>query len=206
MEGQVGQLIGMMDSLGIEEAILMGNSAGGTIAFETALSHPERVLAIIAVDAAVYTEGNSRAWIQPLLDTPQMRHLGPLIARQIEKRGDAFIRTAWHDPDLITEEVYQSYREPLQVENWDRALWELTAARGENDLADRIKDIGHPTLVITGDDDRIVPTEQSLRLAEELPNASLAVLRACGHVPQEECPEAFLEAVFEFLDWLDPEL
>jgi len=57
-------------------------------------------------------------------------------------------------------------------------------------------------LVITGDDDRIVPTEFSIRLASELPNAQLAVLEGCGHVPHEECPEAFLEAASGFLSAL----
>ena len=52
-----------------------------------------------------------------------------------------------------------------------------------------------PTLVITGDDDRIVPTEESLQLAGEIPGAELAVLPACGHVPQDECPQAFMDAV-----------
>jgi pimeloyl-ACP methyl ester carboxylesterase len=57
-----------------------------------------------------------------------------------------------------------------------------------------------PILVITGDDDRIVPTEQSLRLADELPTAELAVLPQCGHVPHEECPNEFMQAVTEFLE------
>ncbi len=53
--------------------------------------------------------------------------------------------------------------------------------------------------MITGDDDRIVPAELSIRLADELPNADLVVIPACGHVPHEECPGAFLEAVEDFL-------
>ena len=56
-----------------------------------------------------------------------------------------------------------------------------------------------PILVITGDNDRIVPNDQSLRLAEELPNAELAVIPQCGHVPHEECPTVFMQAVTEFL-------
>ncbi len=52
-----------------------------------------------------------------------------------------------------------------------------------------------PTLVITGDDDRIVPTEESIRLAGVILGAELAVLPACGHVPQDECPQAFMDAV-----------
>jgi pimeloyl-ACP methyl ester carboxylesterase len=55
-------------------------------------------------------------------------------------------------------------------------------------------------LVITGDDDRIVPTEQSVRLAGELPNAELVVIPECGHVPHEECPGPTLEAMEAFLE------
>ncbi len=56
-----------------------------------------------------------------------------------------------------------------------------------------------PVLVISGDDDRVVPTEESIRLASELPQAELVIVPACGHTPQEECPQAFLEAVQAFL-------
>jgi pimeloyl-ACP methyl ester carboxylesterase len=54
-------------------------------------------------------------------------------------------------------------------------------------------------LAVTGDDDRLVPTEQSVRLAAELLDAKWVVIPACGHVPQGECPEAFLQAVRDFL-------
>ncbi len=198
-EAQVDLVIHLMDALGIERTIPVGNSAGGKIAFETALAHPERIEAIIAVDAAVYAGGGAPAWVRPLLSTPQMRHLGPLIARQIEKNGDAFLQSAWHDPSKITDEILEGYHKPLQVQNWDRALWELTTASTESDLAERLSQINQPVLVITGDDDRIVPTEQSLRLAEELPQAVLSVLPNCGHLPHEECPLAFLRVVEEFL-------
>jgi pimeloyl-ACP methyl ester carboxylesterase len=87
----------------------------------------------------------------------------------------------------------------LRAEDWDRALWELTAASHPLGLEDRLDEIGVPVLVITGDDDRIVPTEQSVRLASELPDAKLVVIPDCGHVPHEECPEAFLKAVRAFL-------
>jgi pimeloyl-ACP methyl ester carboxylesterase len=56
-----------------------------------------------------------------------------------------------------------------------------------------------PILVITGDDDRIVPTEQSVRLADELPNAELVVIAQCGHLPHEEQPDEFMRAVRDFL-------
>ncbi|MGD8475225.1 MAG: alpha/beta hydrolase [Anaerolineae bacterium] len=201
-EAQVKLAIGLMDALNVDKAILVGHSAGGKIAFETALAHPERVQALIGVGPAVYAGGGAPAWARPLLGTPQVRHLGPLIARQLGKSGDAFLRSAWHDPSKITAETYAGYRRPLQVENWDRALWELTAASTESDLAERVPEISLPVLVITGDDDRIVPTEQSVRLADSLPDAQLSVLPACGHLPHEECPGEFMQAVGDFLlDW-----
>ena len=58
-------------------------------------------------------------------------------------------------------------------------------------------------LVITGDDDRIVPTAQSIKLAAALPNAELVVVPACGHLPHEECPQAVLDAIQTFLAGLD---
>ena len=202
-ESQVELAIGLMDTLGIEQAILVGNSAGGTISMLTTLKYPERVQSLILVDPAVYAGGGAPAWSRPLLGTPQMRHLGPLVARQIQTRGPELVELAWHDPAKITPEILEGYQKPLRVDNWDKALWELTISSRESGLAERLSEFDLPVLVITGDDDRIVPTEQSLRLAEEIPNAQLAVIPQCGHVPHEECPDVFMQAVTNFLDSLE---
>ena len=198
-DAQVEIVLELMDELDLEEAILIGNSAGGTVALNTALSAPSRVSALILVDAAVYAGGGSPAWVRPLLFTPQLDHLGPLLARTISNRGDQFIMNSWHQPQRIPEEVFINYRKPLQVQNWDRALWELTKSSYPLNLDQRLTELSVPTLVITGDDDRIVPTEDSIRLASEIPGADLAVIENCGHLPQEECPAEFLEAVFGFV-------
>jgi len=200
---QVGLVIGLMDRLNIEQAILIGNSAGGKIALETAIAYPDRIEALILVDAAVYAGGGAPQWIIPLLKTPQLKRVGPLIARQIQKRGDQFIRTAWHDPSLITMEIIEGYKKPLRAENWDKALWEFTLASSESELAIQLDRIEMPVLVISGDDDRIVPTEQSIRLAQEIKGASLSVLENCGHVPHEECPEDFFEVTEKFIHQLN---
>ena len=61
-----------------------------------------------------------------------------------------------------------------------------------------------PVLVIIGDDDRIVPTGQSVKLAGELPNATLVAIKDTGHVPHEEQPAGFMQAVDEFLRAINP--
>lgn len=197
-EAQANLTLALMDELGVERAVLVGNSAGGAVAMLTALKFPERVQGLILISPAVYN-GGAPAVTQWLFNTPQMQHLGPLIARRIQDWGMDFARSAWHDPTRISEDVWAGYLAPLQVQNWDRALWELTVASRPTGLAGQLNEFTLPTLVITGDDDRIVPTAQSERLAQELPNAQLAVVPACGHIAHEECPAPTLQVIDQFL-------
>jgi len=201
-EAQADLTTAIMDELDVEQAVLVGNSAGGAVAMLTALEHPERVKALILISPAVYNGGAPTA-AQWLINTPQMQHLGPLIARGIQQWGMDFARSAWHDPTQITQGVWDGYLAPLQVQNWDRSLWELTAASQPIGLSERLRELTLPILVITGDDDRIVPTALSERLAQELPNATLTVIPACGHVAHEECPNATLQVIDQFLASLD---
>jgi hypothetical protein len=137
--------------------------------------------------------------MRPLLGTPQMRHLGPLFIRKIQEWGPEMIKTAWHDPLKITPDVLEGYKKPLLADNWDRALWEMILAAHDMSLTDHLNELTFQILVITGDDDRIVPTEQSVRLAGELPNATLVIIQDAGLVPHEEQPAEFIQAVEEFL-------
>jgi fermentation-respiration switch protein FrsA (DUF1100 family) len=80
----------------------------------------------------------------------------------------------------VTPEIYAGYRKPLQVENWDKALWELTKSSRESGLALRLDELNLPVLVVTGDDDRIVPTENSLQLAKDVPGSQLVVFETAA--------------------------
>ncbi len=201
-ENNIEILLGLMDAKNIEQAVLVGNSAGGTLATAFTLAHPERVLALVEVDAAIYQTRPDSAILDWLLNTPQVDHIGPLIARRLGgSQGQAFIQSAWHDPSVLEEnpEILAGYQKPLKADNWDRALWEHTKATTPPGLEARLSEIKVPTLVISGDDDQIVPVENSIRLAEDIPGAALVILENCGHLPQEECPESFLSAIEDFL-------
>ena len=201
-ESNIDLLIGLMDEMGIEQAILVGNSAGGTLATAFTLVHPGRVQALIQVNAAIYQTRPDSPLLNWLLSTPQVDHIGPLIARRLAgEQGDAFIRSAWSDPSQVeaNPEIIAGYRKPLMADNWDRALWEHTKAARAPGLAERLNEIQVPTLVIAGADDQIVPLEASLRLAEDIHGTSLVVIENCGHLPQEECPVDFLAAIDNFI-------
>jgi pimeloyl-ACP methyl ester carboxylesterase len=202
-ESNIDLLLGLMDAFDIEQAILVGNSAGGTLGTAFTLAYPERVQALIQVDAAIYQTMPASPLLSWLLRTPQMDHIGPLIARRLAGgQGDAFLNSAWYDPSALeaNPEIIAGYRRPLLAENWDRALWEHTKATRPPGLAERLVEIQVPTLVISGAEDQIVPVENSVRLAEEITGAQLVVFENCGHLPQEECPGEFLSAVDQFLN------
>ncbi|HWR65806.1 MAG TPA: alpha/beta hydrolase [Bellilinea sp.] len=189
--------IGLMDQLDVEKAILIGHSAGAGIAVQTALTIPERVNGLVLVDPAMSGRPGMPDWLE---NTPQMKRLGPYLARSLAgKEGDAFQEASWHDFSKFTEADKEAYRKPLQVENWDVALWEFTKANQTTDMTPRLSEIKVTVLVISGDDDRIIPITESERIAEALPDARLEVVPACGHLPQEECPDAFLVAIDKYL-------
>jgi pimeloyl-ACP methyl ester carboxylesterase len=203
LEANLDLLRSLMDHFNIRKAILVGNSAGGTLAMQFALQYPERAEALILVDPAVYESG-SPAWVSLLGKTPEMQHLGPLFVRSIQKSGLDLIRMAWHDPSKITQETWDGYTKPLQAINWDRALWNFTIASHDTSLIQHLKDFSLPILVITGGDDRIVPTASSIKLAGELPGAKLVIIPDAGHVPHEEQPAAFMQAVDQFVKIIFP--
>lgn len=70
MEAPVQLTVGMLDELGMQQAVLVGNSAGGTIAMLTALQFPERVQALILVSPAIRGGGGVPSWAGTLLPKP----------------------------------------------------------------------------------------------------------------------------------------
>ncbi|MEM4656808.1 MAG: alpha/beta hydrolase [Candidatus Methanosuratincola sp.] len=191
--------VGLMDELGVDKAILVGHSAGGAVAILTYYRHPERVSALILEDAAVY--GGGAPWyIGLFLWLPQVQRLGPLLVRGIA--GDSGISTiylAWHDDSKITPDTIEGYRRPLMAEGWDYALWQFTLASGRTDLKSNLSKISVPVLVMTGSEDKIVPPANAIKLSEDIPGSTLVVIPDCGHIPHEECPLEFLDAVMAFL-------
>ncbi|WP_129677855.1 alpha/beta fold hydrolase [Candidatus Chloroploca sp. Khr17] len=201
-DAAVEQLFALLDTLEVGKVVLVGNSYGGVLAVQAALARPERVSGLILVDPAVYVQEEMPAW---LMNLPQVRHVGPLLAREIGQSED-FIRQTYLDPEQISAERMDRTLIHTQVANWDNALWEYLRVWGTNssDYSMRIPQISQPVLVLSGDSDTVVPVEQSRRVDAELPQSELVILEACGHVPQEECPDLFETAVADWLsrqDW-----
>jgi pimeloyl-ACP methyl ester carboxylesterase len=200
-EAAIAQLFAVLDRLGIERAHLIGNSSGGTLALEAALAHPERVESLILIAPWVYAQRPT--FPGPVTELPQMRRLSLLIGRFLGEH--TLLGLSYHDPERITPQRRELALIHTRVANWDLAWGELMARSLSTpvDVGERLAQIGQPVLVVTGDQDRLVPVEDTRRVAAGLPNAELVVLPGCGHAPQEECPAAFLDAVNGWLAGLE---
>ncbi|KAK9081887.1 hypothetical protein Syun_030724 [Stephania yunnanensis] len=129
-----------------------------------------------------------------------------LVRMVIDKFGVAAIRNSWHDASQITEPVIHGYTKPLRSKNWDKALVEFTVAmltdsssESKPPLSQRLAEITCPVLIITGDNDRLVPSWNAERLSRVIPGSCLEVIRNCGHLPHEEKVEEFVSIVQKFL-------
>ena len=130
---------------------------------------------------------------------PQVDRLGPLIARRVGA-SEALLKSTFADPDQISSRTRMLRAINTRVTDWDSALWEfLVAATVQPDISLLVDQIDQPVLVVTGADDGLVSVNLSAQLDSELPNSRLVVLPDCGHVPQEECPDALVDALDNWL-------
>lgn len=200
-EAQSDLIVDLMTRLGIDRAVLVGNSTGGTLALLTALRHPERVQGVVLAGAMIYS-GYATSEV-PSFMKPFMKAMSPLFSRMmklvITKLYDRNIRGFWHVPERLSDETLAAFRGDLMVGDWSRGFWELFLETHHLHFERRLASLSVPALVVTGEHDLTVKVEESLRLSKELPGAELRVIPDCAHLPQEEQPEAFARIVKEFV-------
>ena len=200
-EAQCDLVIALIKKLGFSKTILVGNSTGGTLALLCALRYPQHVEGVVLAGAMIYS-GYATSEV-PAFIKPAMKAMTPLFSGLmkflITRLYDRNIRGFWHNKERLGDDVLAAFRSDLMHGNWSRAFWELFLETHHLHLEKRLKTMSLPSLVITGEHDLTVKTEESIRLARELPCAELVVVPDCGHLPHEEQPQAFLVAVRKFL-------
>ncbi|MDQ1504612.1 MAG: 2-hydroxy-6-oxo-octa-2,4-dienoate hydrolase [Actinomycetota bacterium] len=193
METWVRQLLAFLDALELERVSIVGNSFGGALALRVAADHPERVERLVLMGSAglswSMTDGLEAVWgYQPSVEN--MRRLLDLFA---------------YDRSLVTDELAEvRYRASIEpgVQEAFAAMFPPPRQRWLESLAtpeDRIASLVHPTLVVHGRDDRVVPLESSLRLARLIEPADLVVFGRCGHWTQIERAAEFNALLARFL-------
>lgn len=193
-------IVGLMDRLGIDRAALVGNSLGGGACALVAGSRPERVSALVLVDAAGF---NLAPVDRPRLVRWTMGPAGELISRLPGKRVvvEAALHQVFHDPRLVTPERVAEYLQGAARPGTFASIRSLgdTLRDRATLVQDALPRVVAPTLVVWGADDRWIPPAHADRFVAAVEGARKVVIPDCGHVPQEEKPAELAKRVGEFL-------
>jgi len=197
---EAANVVAYMDAAGIQRATLVGNSMGGHVAAEVAITHPDRVAALVLIAAAGLPPAHAKA--PPL----SLRMLGwPIIGpvlRSLPARGRVRdgLREAVYDPETISDADVDAYYAPLRSAGGTNGLLGYMEAPLPPDQTHRVQRITAPTLIITGDTDRLVPMDTAKEYHELIGGSEILVLGKTGHLPQEERPVRVVEEVSGWID------
>ncbi len=193
MELFADDVAGLMDALGIQNAILCGLSMGGYATFAFLRKYPQRVAGLILADT------------RPGADTPEAQANRENVAQIAETQGTGAIADL-QVPRLLSEYTRRHHPE---VEARVRQLIDeaipqgiAAASRGmaqRGDSTELLGGITCPTLVIVGEQDALIPPAVTQDYASRIPGAQFAVIPQAGHLSNLEQPEAFLQAIGRFL-------
>jgi pimeloyl-ACP methyl ester carboxylesterase len=192
----------LCERLGIGRCSLVGNSMGGFIATEVAISEPERVDDLVLVSAAGITWAQARREPAVMLArvgraaAPALLKLQTSSMRRPRLRRAAF-QGVFFDPNGLRRELlWENFVPAMKSPGYGDALITLWGY----DIRDRLEEIGVPTLIVWGRNDRVVPVPAALSYKKRIgDNAELVIFDRCGHVPQLERPVRFDRVVGEFL-------
>lgn len=186
------QVVGLMDTLGIEKASLVGNSFGGSIALRVAAQHPGRVDKLVLMGSMgvpfPITEGLDAVWgYEPSFEN--MRKVLDYFAYSRELVNDELAQVRYEGSIQPGFQEAFSAMFPAPRQRWVEAM---CTPEGE------IRKLPHRTLIVHGREDQVIPVQTSLRLMELLDNGDLSVYSHCGHWSMIERTADFNRALTEF--------
>jgi pimeloyl-ACP methyl ester carboxylesterase len=193
----------LADAIGAERVVLLGHSQGGTIAAMAAIRHPERVGALVLEAPALDLVIPNAAF--GVLGALNFGGLGSRIVRSLDRLDSRYFAYIWHDATKIEQSTMEDYREPVLIERWHDAFWEHVRSfrmpKFGNASWSQLRDV--PVLLVTGDEDAIVPSVATQHGAQRMRAAGvdceLAVIPACGHIAHEEQTAQFAQILRAFL-------
>jgi pimeloyl-ACP methyl ester carboxylesterase len=198
-------VVRFMDALELNQVNLVGFSKGGAIALGIGLEHPERVHKLMLVSAYALNSWVTLPFLPYFaLRTPWLVRFFWRSLRRYRRLLPLYLkRVIFGNAGAVTEQLLAEVREPLAKEGSEAAF--IAWLRGElgmfhyaTDYSRRIRELRVPTLFLHGTRDLVVPVQGARRAAKLAPDASLRLVRRCGHWLPREATGAFVDAVTMF--------
>ena len=190
------------EELGLERFILGGNSMGGWISWRYALANPEKVEALLLLDA----------WGMPLREGEEEPPLN-LAFRLLNTSAGRTIMQHYTPRSLVAKSARESVsvKSVMDEDAVDR-YWELMRYPGnrkaaglramvnrEPGMANRVSEIEAPTLIIWGQEDQLIFASAAQTFNERLPDSEVVIYEGIGHIPMEEAPDQTAADIRRFL-------
>lgn len=194
-----GHVAAYLEAAGVTSAIVVGNSMGGEVASELAALYPRSTSAVvlIAPGGLDTEEPDERPLALRIASQPLIGSVVAMFPSRSMIAGT--LRDAYYDPALVSEADVDAYYAPTRSRNGLAAFLARMRRDTTLDRSGIVRRIHAPTLVLLGEVDRFVPLSVGRRYAELVAGSRLVVIDKAGHVPQEERPEAVLQAMKEWL-------
>jgi pimeloyl-ACP methyl ester carboxylesterase len=191
-------------TLGLPKFAVAGNSMGGGVAWQLAVRHPDRINALILVDAAGFPNEKPPGEV-PLAFRILKYPIGRTFLQNIDNRFliREGLRTDVYNKSLITPAFVDRWAEFQRAPGHRAILMSVNLGGQPGDLAATLSTIKVPTLVLWGDSDPLLEAASARKFAAAIPGARLITYPQVGHLPQIEIPARSAAAVAEFLDNVD---
>ena len=195
------RLLRFMDATGIKDCHLLGTSHGGAVAIMAAALDPRRIRTLILV--APVNPWSARGKVLSILLSRMVPAFAFLrVAPRLRSLQEFYFRRLYGDSRRIRQETLEGYLKPLLgpepfryglavLRSWNRDLRRLES------VLPRISRI--PTLLVWGSRDGAVDPASAVPLRQQFADCELRMMTGVGHLPYEEAPEEFNQAILEFL-------
>lgn len=176
-----------LDTMDIQNPILLGNSMGGHIVLEYVYKHPARVKAQILTGSSGLLEYDFGSSFPRRKSREYLR----------EKANKTFYEDL--ADDVIVDELVEVTNDYKKI----LSLLKLTRSTHSYSMEDKLGEMKQPSLLVWGKQDIITPPKVGQQFHELLPNSELKFIDKCGHAPMMERPEIFSKMTLDFLQKLD---
>jgi pimeloyl-ACP methyl ester carboxylesterase len=177
-----------------------GNSMGGGVAWQLAVRHPERVNALILVDAAGFANDKPPGDV-PLAFKILRYPIGRALLRNIDNRPliENGLKTDVYDKSLITPFIVDRWADFQRAPGHRAILMSINMGAPARPTAELAATIKAPTLILWGENDPLIEPAAAHKFAAAIPGAKLIIYPKVGHLPQLEIPQRSAADVAAFL-------
>jgi 3-oxoadipate enol-lactonase len=188
MESMASDIALLMDTLSIEKAILVGHSMGGYISLAFIAEFQQRCIGL----GLVASGANA--------DLPEKRKSRYQIIADLEVNGTDTILANMPDSLTNSPEVKHKVIEMIQMTPIPGLVGALKGMAERPDRMNLLPAISVPTLIVAGDNDKIIPIEAATRMAQKIPDCKLEIIPGAAHMPMLEKPLALSRVLTDLIE------